>query len=151
MRTSATLAALTLAIVACHEAPTEAFLRPSGPAPSGLPVVLSITPSTATPFDDPAIVADGDSLTAAAEYDVSGCLDYSVAAGTVGGSVIVTIIESAPPAARYCSMVKASAIFRAVVRPAPRGNYPVVLRQRLEWTTDGPFERERARGSITLP
>jgi hypothetical protein len=44
-----------------------------------------------------------------------------------------------------------SAIFRTVVRPAPRGRYPVVLRQRLEWMTDGPVERERARGSVTLP
>jgi hypothetical protein len=96
-------------------------------------------------------VADGDSLVASAEYEVTGCLDYAAAAGTAGSSIVVTIVETPPPTPRYCTMDKKSAIFRAVVRPAPRGAYGVVLRQRIEWTTDGPKERERARGSVTLP
>ena len=151
MRIVASLAALTLSIAACHEAPTSPFSRPSGPAPSGLPVTLRIAPSTATPFAGPAIVADGDSLVASAEYEVSGCLDYTAAAGTVSGSVVVTIIESAPYTPRMCPAIKYTAVFSAVVRPAPRGSYAVVLRQRLEFMTDGPKERERARGSVTLP
>jgi hypothetical protein len=48
-------------------------------------------------------------------------------------------------------MDKKSAIFRAVVRPAPRGTYPVVLRRRLEFSSVGPEEAELARGSVTLP
>jgi len=149
MRTSAALVSLTLVIAACHEAPTSPYARPSGPAPSGLPATLRITPSTGTPFAGPAIVADGDSLVASAEYE-SGCLDYTAVAGTVNGTVVVTIIETTPSPPRPCALIKATAVFHAVVRPAPRGAYAVVLRQRLDWPSDGPFERERARGSVTL-
>ena len=151
MRTLAALAALGLAIAACHEGPTSPFYRPSDPAPSGLPTALSIAPSTGKPFASPAIVADGDSIVASAEYDVTGCLDYLAVAGAAGASVVVTITESSPPTLRYCTMDKKTAIFRAVVRPAPRGAYQVVLRRRIDFLTDGPQETELARGSVTLP
>ena len=145
------LAALALVTAGCHEAPTSPFYSPSGPAPSGLPTSLSIIPSTATPFAGPALAADGDSLVASAEFEVTGCLDYSAVAGMAGGSVVVTIIESTPATFRYCTLDKKSAVFRAVVRPAPRGAYPVVLRRRLDFMTDGPEETELARTSVTLP
>ena len=150
MRTSAALAALTVAISACHEAPSSPFYRPSEPVPSGLPTTLTIIPSTGTPYAGPAIVADGDSLVASAEFDVTGCLDYAAAAGTEGTSIVVTIIESSPPTLRYCTMDKRTAIFRAVVRPSPRGTYAVVLRRRMEWPSDGTEETELARASATL-
>ena len=151
MRIAVASTALALAIAACHEGPTSPFSRPSGPAPSGLPTTLSITPSTATPFAGPAIVADGDSVVASAEYDVTGCLDYVAVAGTAGTSVVVTVIESSPLVVRYCTMDKKSAIVRAVVRPAPRGAYAVVLRRRLDFLSDGTEEAELARGAVTLP
>ena len=151
MRPPVAVAVVTLLFAACHEAPTSPFSRPAGPAPAGLPTALTIIPSTAAPFPGPAIVADGDSLVASAEYDVTGCLDYAAVAGTAGVSVVVTITESTPATFRYCSMDKKSAIFRAVVRPAPRGTYPVVLRRRLELSSVGPEEAELARGSVTLP
>ena len=151
MRALAALAALTLAIAACHEAPSSPFYRPSAPAPSGLPTALSIIPSTGTPYAGPAMVADGDSLVASAEYDASGCLAYTAVAGSVDGSVVVTITEITSPTMRYCDLVKRSAIFRAVVRPAPRGAYAVVLRRRMEWLSDGTEETELARRSVTLP
>ena len=151
MRRPAALAALTLATAACQEAPTSPYARPAGPAPSGLPATLRITASTGTPLAGPAIAADGDSLVASAEYDASGCLDYTAVAGTVNSTVVVTIIETTPSPPQMCALVKRTAVFHAVVRPAPRGAYAVVLRQRLEWPSDGPVERERARGSVTLP
>ena len=151
MRLLATLFASSLCVAACHDAPTSPYTRPSGPAPSGLPVTLRIDPSTGTPFAGPAIVSQGDSVTASAEFDVSGCLDYTAVAGTVGGTVVVTIVETAPDVPRMCALVKRTAVFRAVVRPAPRGSYSVALRERMEWPTDGPVEREWARGSVTLP
>ena len=123
----------------------------AGPAPSGLPTSLSIIPSTAEPFAGPTIVADGDSLVASAKYEGTGCLEYSAVAGTAGASVVVTITESSPPTLRYCTLDKKTAIFRAVVRPAPRGAYSVVLRRRLQFLTDGPEEVELARESVTLP
>ena len=88
-----------------------------------LPTTLSIIPSSAEPFAGPTNVADGDSLAATAEFDESGCLDYSAVAGAAGASVVVTITESSPPTLRYCTMDKKTAIFRAVVRSAPRGAY----------------------------
>jgi len=151
MRLPATLVVLSLSLAACHEAPTSPYKRPSGPAPTGLPVTLRITPSTRTPFAGPVIVTEGDSVTASAEFNVSGCLDYTPAAGTVGGAVVVTIIETAPTVPRMCALVKQRAVFHAVLRPAPRGSYAVVLRERMEWPTDGPVEREWARGSVALP
>lgn len=151
MRTPAALIALTLVIAACHDGPTSPFSRPSGPAPSGLPTTLKIIPSTATPFAGPAIAADGDSLVASAEYEVSGCLDYTAVAGTDGASVVVTITEATSSTVRFCDLVLRKAIFRAVVRPAPRGTYSVVLRRRLDFVSDGPKEKELARGSVTLP
>jgi hypothetical protein len=150
MRISSALTALTLAIAACHEAPSSPFYRPSNSVPIGLPTTLSIIPSTGTPFAGPAIVADGDSLVASAEFDVTGCLDYAAAAGTEDTSIVVTIIESSPPTLRYCTLDKRTAIFRAVVRPSPRGTYAVVLRRRLEWLSDGTEETELARASATL-
>ena len=95
-------------------------------------------------------MADGDSLVTTAEYDVSGCLDYKAVAGSVGASVVVTIIETTSLTVRYCTMDKKTAIFRAVVRPAPRGAYAVMLRRRMEWLSDGPEETELAQGSATL-
>jgi len=150
MRAPAALAALTLAISACHEAPSSPFYRPSNPVPTGLPTTLNIIPSTGTPYAGPAIVADGDSVVASAEFDVTGCLDYAAAAGTEGTSIVVTIVESSPPTLRFCTMDKKTAIFRAVVRPSPRGAYQVVLRRRLEWLSDGTEETELARASATL-
>lgn len=149
MRTLALLA-LILAIAACHEAPTSPYSRPSGPAPFGLPVVLGRTPSTGTPVAA-TIVADADSLVASAEFNYSGCFDYAAVAGTAGGSVVVTVVETAPYVPRACSLITQTAVYHAVVRPAPRGSYSVVLRERMEWPSDGPLEREWARRVVTLP
>jgi hypothetical protein len=151
MRLLSGVAAATL-VAACHGAPTELFDRPAGPPPSGLVVTLRISPSTATPFRGPAVAAAGDSVAVSAEYTVSGCLDYAATAGVSGGNtLVVTITESTTATARLCAMDQSTALFRAVVRPAPRGSYPVVLRQRMEWLADGPAERELARGSASLP
>ena len=150
MRLVATLAALSLSLAACHEAPTSPYARVSGPAPSGLPVTLRIDWSSGA-LAGPAIVTEGDSLTASAKFGVSGCLDYTASAGTVGSSVVITIIETAPYVPRVCTLIAQTAVFHAVVRPAPRGAYAVVLRQRMEWPSDGPVEREWARGSVALP
>ena len=139
-------------VSACGVTPTALLDRPSGPPPSGLAVTLGIFPSTATPFAGPAISAAGDSVVVAAEYTASGCFDYAATAG-VGSrdTLVVTITESTPSTMRYCTMDLRTAVFRAVVRPAPRGSYPVVLRQRMEWPADGPVERDRGRGSAILP
>jgi hypothetical protein len=151
MRLPSGLAALIL-VSACGVAPTAIFDRPAGPPPSGLAVTLGILPSTATPFPGPAISAAGVSVVVAAEYTASGCFDYGATAGVSGGdTLVVTITESTPSTTRYCSLDLRTAVFRAVVRPAPRGSYPVVLRQRMDWPTDGPVERERVRGSAALP
>ena len=151
MRLAATLAALSFSLAACHEAPTSPYTRVSGPAPSGIPVTLRIDPPTRTPFAGPPIVTEGDSVTASAEFNVSGCVDYTAAAGRVGSSVVITIIETEPDVPRVCALIAQRAVFHAVVRPAPRGSYAVVLRERMEWPTDGPVEREWARGSVALP
>ena len=150
MRLAATIAALSFFLAACHEAPTSPYTRVSGPAPSGLPVTLRIDMSSGTPAG-PAIVTEGDSVTASAKFGVSGCLDYTASAGTVGGSVVITIIETAPYVPRVCAAIAATAVFHAIVRPAPRGAYAVVLRERMEWPSDGPVEREWVRGSVALP
>jgi hypothetical protein len=151
MRLWSGFAAVTL-VAACHAAPTELFDRPTGPPPSGLAVTLGISPSTATPFPGPAITAAGDSVVVSAEDMVSGCLDYAATAGvSTGNTLVVTITETTTAAARVCAMDKSTALFRAVVRPAPRGTYLVILRERTEWLTDGPMERELARGSANLP
>ena len=143
MRGPAALAALTLAIAACHDTPT-------GLLPLGLPVTLRRTASTATPAA-PTIVADGDSLVASAELPYTGCSDYMAVAGTVRGAVVVTIVEAQPQTPRTCLAILASAVFHAVVRPAPHGTYLVVLRERFEGSGDGLMEREWARGSVTVP
>jgi hypothetical protein len=143
MRRPAALAALTLAAAACQDAPT-------GLLPLGLPVTLRRTASTATPAA-PTIVADGDSLVASAELPYTGCPDYMAVAGTVRGAVVVTIVEAQPRTQRVCLAILESAVFEAVVRPAPHGTYPVVLRERFEGTRDGLMEREWARGSVTVP
>lgn len=114
--------------------------------------MLSISPSTGTPSLVPAVTAAGDSVALWAEYTVSSCFDYSAVAGVGNGNtLVVTITENTQSTVRYCTMDLKTAVFRAVVRPAPRGTYPVLLRQRLEWMTDGPVERERVRGSASLP
>ena len=151
MRAIFPLAIIAMAAVACNAAPTEVFAPVAGPAPSGLPVTLGITPSTATPFAGPPIAADGDSLVATAEYEVTGCLDYAATAGLSDGVLVVTITEKTPATVRYCALGKGTAVFRAVVRPAPRGVFAVVLRQRLELANDSPVERELARGSASFP
>jgi len=151
MRQPFGFAALIL-ISACGVTPTSIFDRPAGPPPSGLAVTLGISASTATPFPGPAISAAGDSVAVAAEYTASGCFDYAATAGVSSrDTLVVTITESTPSTTRYCTMDLRTAVFRAVVRPAPRGSYPVVLRQRMEWPADGPVERERVRGSAILP
>jgi hypothetical protein len=146
MRTLAVLGTVVLAIAACHEAPTS-----PGPAPSGLPATLRRTSSTGTPFAGPPIVAQGDSLVASAELHYTGCLDYTAVAGTVGGAVVVTILEAPPRIPRACLAILESAVFHVVVRPAPHGTYLVVLRERFEGAGDGPMEREWVRGSVTVP
>ena len=158
MRTPAALAVLALAVAACHDAPTEAFSPASGPAPSGLPVTLQIAPQIErAPAKPPTIWAQGDSLIVTAEYEYNVCRRYAAAAGTVDGSLVVTIAESLPYNQLGCAppeegaAFEQTAAFLAVVRPAPRGTYTVVLRQRLDYRADGPVERERARASITLP
>jgi hypothetical protein len=144
--------AVLAAVVACHDVPTALYDHPADPAPSGLPVTLTISPSTSVPFSGPAIAAAGDSVVVAAEYLASGCFDYSASGGVIGGNtLVITITESTPPTTRYCTMDYKTAVYRAVVRPAPRGSYPVVLRRRIESSTDGPRERELARGSASLP
>lgn len=151
MRLSFGLTALALAS-GCLGSPTALVEHAGGPPPSGLAVTLSISPSSARAALTPAITGAGDSVAVWAEYTESGCFDYSAAAG-VGSdnALVVTITESTPPTTRYCTMDLKTAVFRAVVRPAPRGTYPVLLRQRMEWATDGPLERVRARGSASLP
>ena len=62
----------------------------------------------------------------------------------------MTITETPLGPNRYCLLILGKAVYRAVVRAAPRGAHTVVLRQRLD-LADGPMERERARGSVTLP
>jgi hypothetical protein len=151
MRLAALLTALALIASACHEAPTSIFSRPVGPPPSGLAVSLRISPSTATPVPAPTVVAEGDSLIASAKYEVSGCFDYAPSAGFDDATLVITITESSPSPPRYCALVKQTAVFRTVVRPAPRGVYVVALRQRIDWMTDGPVERERARGTVSIP
>ena len=138
-------------VSACGYSPTAILDRPSGPPPSGLAVTLGILPSTAMPYSGPAVSAAGDSVVVSAEYTVTGCLDYAATAGmSSGNTLVVTITERTPPTTRYCSMDLRTAVYRAVVRPAPRGSYAVALRQRMEWA-DGPVERERVRGSAVLP
>ena len=150
MRVPFSFAVLAL-VAACGVSPTALYDRPTGPPPSGLAVTLRISPSTGAPVLSP-VDAAGDSVAASAEYPVSGCVDYAATAGVgSGNTLVVTITESTPPTSRYCTMDYKTAVFRAVVRPAPRGSYPVVLRQRIEWTSDGPVERDVARGSASLP
>jgi hypothetical protein len=144
-------AALAL-LSGCLGTPTSIIDRPAGPPPSGLAVTLSISPRTSTTYLTPAITAAGDSVVVWAEYTGSDCVDYAATAGVgSGNALVVTITESSPPTMRYCTLELSTAIFRAVVRPAPRGIYPVELRQRMEWLSDGPEERVRARGSANLP
>ena len=152
MRTAAALAVLTLTVAACHDAPTEAFSRASGPAPTGLPVTLQIAVHAATTAaTESKFWAQGDSLVISVAYEYSVCRNYSATAGAEGGSVVVTITESKLYYNLNCADPDQTATFLAVVRPAPSGAYPVVLRQRLEYLVDGPVERERARGTVTLP
>ena len=150
MRLLSGFAALAL-VTGCLGSPTSILDRAPGPPPSGLAVTLSISPSTAASAFIPAITAAGDSVAVWAEYEVSGCFDYAATAGVSSGDTLVmTITQSTPPTTRYCAMDLRNAVYRVVVRPAPRGTYPVVLRQRMEWS-DGPVERGRVRGSVTLP
>lgn len=150
MRMPSSFAALAV-VASCGISPTALYDRPTGPPPSGLAVTLRISPSTRTPVLSP-VDAAGDSVAVSAEYSASGCFDYAATAGVSSGdTLVVTIAESTPPTMRYCTMDLSTAVFRAVVRPAPRGSYPVVLRQRIEWTSDGPMERDVVRGSASLP
>lgn len=151
MRLRSGFAALALA-TGCLGTPTALLDRPVGPPPSGLAVTLSIFPRTDMSTATPPITAADDSVAVWAEYTVSGCFDYAATAGVgTSDTLVVTIAESTPPTMRYCTMDLRTAVFRAVVRPAPRGTYPVVLRQRMNWMTDGPVEQVRARGSASLP
>ena len=150
MRLRSGFAALALA-TGCFVTPTALLDRAPGPPPSGLPVALTIAPVTPTSALPPAITAAGDSVAVWAEYTV-GCFDYAATAGvSTDNTLVVTITESTSPTIGYCALDLEKAFFRAVVRPAPRGTYPVVLRQRMDWVTDGPVEQVRARGSASLP
>lgn len=144
------LLAVALAGAACRESPA-APRSPSGPPPSGLSTSLAIIRTyQAPPPDRPSITADGDSVVATAKLGVSGCRDYGARAGVVDGVLVVTVVDSAPPVSRLCTLEAGFATFRAVVRAAPRGRYDAVLRARVESTSGAPSESELVRQSVTL-
>lgn len=144
MRPAPVLVTLALAAVACHESPTEA----PGPVPSGLTVTLGISPVQAfTRITDHA-TSRGDSVVATATLGISGCNDYKAVAGNAGDALVVTFVATTTQ--RICSMDARAAVFRAVVHPAPRGGYDVVVRDRIEGVDDGPIERELARWPVFI-
>ena len=151
------LAALLLALLGagCRDSATEpsAYRPVTDAVPTGLPVVLRTIPSYDSPLPSTAtVVAAGDSIVATAALSVSGCVDYAAQAGRSGAAVVVTIVSSFPATPRFCTMNLASATFRAVVRPAPRGSYDVVLRDRVQMQAGTPLfdERELARRTVTV-
>lgn len=143
-RLAAAAAVASVAGAGCADGPT-------GP-PSGLAVALTVTHVRVGPVSTPpTITAAGDSVVTEAVLDFSGCADYSARAGVSGGALVVTVVEAEPAVPRGCLAVVAYAAFRAVVRPAPRGTYAVVLRERAELTRPASPEREVARATVTVP
>jgi hypothetical protein len=137
-----------LAAAGCRESPTSPYRPVSAAAPSGLAV--SLTSASGALSERSTIVADGDSVVAAATLSASGCTDYTAQAGLDHGTLVVTITESFPPVPRVCTANLAYARFRAVVRDLPAGRYPAVLRSRVEDTVQGAQEREVTRASILV-
>lgn len=138
---------LSVAATACHDSP----VAPVSP-PDGLPVSLrELRSPDAFSGASPVVVAQGDSVMVTALLSASDCLDVSTFAGLSNGQLVVTITRRTPEVLRFCSMVARSALFRAVVRPAPSGRYTTVLRQRFESATQAPQEREVVRAPVVIP
>lgn len=153
MRLRLFCAGLALLGAGCSDAATAPYRATSAPAPSGLAVALNTIPGyEAPPPAYASITADGDSVIATAPLGASGCVDYTAAAGVADGDLVVTITTSFPDTPRACTMDARIETFRAVVRPAPKGSYDVVLRDRVQRQAGSPSfdERELARRPVIL-
>jgi hypothetical protein len=141
--------ALALFAASCGESATSPYYTPDGPPPAGLIVSLRTAPPPNGATDAMTITADGDSVVAAAVLNASGCSDYRAVAGYVGGVLVVTVVDSLTD--RICPLNAAGATFRAVVRPAPRGEYRVEYRARVVPPRQAPSERVVGRQSVRIP
>lgn len=147
MRRCVLLLASVVVGAACRESATEPY-APAGPPPAGLPATLAITRRAALP-GGPTIEAAGDSLVASVVLGVTGCLDYTGAAGFDHGHLVMTVVATTPAVARVCTADASTGLFRIVVRRAPAGRYAAVLRERID-LSEGPREREVVRQTVTL-
>ncbi|MCC7053212.1 MAG: hypothetical protein IT355_08070 [Gemmatimonadaceae bacterium] len=149
MRNTVRALALALCAASCGEATTGPFYATKAAPPAGLPVALQILPPPSDAADTLAIAASGDSVSASALLGTSGCMDYSVVAGQVKGTLVITVIEI--PSNRLCLLVETPATVRAVVRLLPRGEYRVEYRRRIAPPQQATVERVLGRRSVRLP
>lgn len=136
----------TLALVAasCEETPTGL-----GSPPTGLTVSLATSRPPDGATDAVTITAAGDSVIADAVMDAAACSDYRAVAGQLDGALVVTVVETFSD--RICISIRPATTFRAVVRPAPRGEYRVEYRVRVAWPQQAPRERVLGTQSVSLP
>ena len=97
----------------------------------------------------PSVAAAGDSVVLTALLN-DNCARWSVRAGLADGALVVTVVDSLPAEGRLCAAVASVGHFRAVVRPAPRGRYDAVLRERVITSSQGARERELVRRRVVV-
>ena len=141
--------ALVLTATSCGEAATGPYYAPKASAPAGLPVSLLITPMSNSATDTTTITGSGDSVLATAVLKSSGCSDYRAVAGQANGVLVITVIETIQN--RICILISLPAVFRAVVRPIPPGEYRVEYRMRIVPPHQSAQERIVGRQQFRLP
>ncbi len=143
-------AAALVVLVACADAPAGPY-TPSALPPSGLNVSLAegrLDP--AGPIPTPTtITAAGDSVVVIATLS-NNCVRWSPRAGVAGGTLVVTVVDSMPRQGRTCQAIASLGLFRAVVRPAPPGRYPVAFRSRTIAPDLRASEVEHGRARVTV-
>ncbi len=140
---------LSLVAASCGEQATSPYYTPKGSPPTGIPASVRTVATPDGAADAVTIAAAGDSVMATAVLSSSGCSDYRAVAGQVDGTLVVTVVDSLTD--RICAAIWTQAAFRAVVRPAPRGEYRVEYRARVVPPQRAPTEWVLGRQSVRLP
>ena len=140
---------LLLVAASCGEPATGPYYTPKGLPPAGLTASVRTVPPLDGAADTVTITAAGDSVLASAVLPASGCSAYRAVAGQVGGTLVVTVVDSLTD--RLCALIATQATFRTVVRPAPRGEYRVEYRARVVPPQRAPTEWVLGRQSVHLP
>jgi hypothetical protein len=135
------LAAVTLALLACHDTMTA--------PPPGLPVTVT---SVDTPITSATISGASDSVVALIPpYTPSPCNDNHADAGIENGVLVVTLTSRQTGPVCPLFALRMAPGTRVAVRQLPPGAYEVLIVAHLQPLSGNPSDTEITRGAVALP